>query len=1039
VLGGRDREGLGDIEAGIGLDYTDQRRPFWQGIVSILQLLTPNVIRKNLVRAGPLDIVQFVAGHVGDSGDHLEAVLAAFRTLLTSLGPHFWAAGDDQYAETVLHSVLDSADFELAFVQLSSGTPDQPFLDWLPPFFTSIAHSPELFSKSLAIVASTFLDRFQKDRFDPIPRTIAISLALNIFTEVLLSQKSSDASPPRWPHAHEAIKVIDLHARFLAQLAFAVEYAKDPWHKASDHAVVFIGKLAARDSQALANNVYSLGKFGLQVQEDDKAKAKHKALIDAGKATQASAPVPLASPPLSVAFASVVWDQSYDLVRSTDVRGIGLLLRGLSSSSHLEKLSSRAWIKKPILEQLKAANEAMDTLRQPLLPLLMSLADERVELLLDFLGQPGIAEHVVVLLLSPIEMVHNVAQGLVKQAFDVTTRRECFRSLLFQFPDATFRGLTRAVSAFVYTSKLLPEAAGMAARVVRCLHNVIDVLCGGTDGLLRDAGFLARSEGGMQGKLVSLWKLMCDALAVLFRHTPGWSDFYENDQMTEWMRDAILLGVDLLYQFRSFEASASRKTTANVSPVKTSNIGLRMIDALFDPLDELIAWHRLTDVDLLASSMDLISGMLDRFARSGVALRPTTAAKIKRVIARDAASRAENQGRSLSKLRDDQLRILRASVEAGTDSDKERPSKASATKGSKKAIETIEIDDDDDDEKPRTKQSTLSNFSKFMAAPNKPSSSHRLDGVAVVKRPFGGVPMASSSAFAGRGQVLSTSKPAKGLNFSVPPMKNAPRPRGVPWTTYSTKPAVESSSDESSDDGGVKGLGGLAGLARTQKSPKIKQATERRSVKLLDQDLLPGRRSKGIALRPQETPNSARFRGVQDFSGLHRQILQWDCTWEGKLPPNMPRDPPAIPSSFSSADHYFAAFEPLLLVECWEQIKAARQEAANYPQPCPATIAGRQSVDDFTDVFLTIEHGKMPDKMYFGESDLVLLREGPHQTLAKIQSFARKREFFEVTLRCHLGNDVTDVGGALQPRTKWSIIKLYTSVLVSSSSSVDPH
>lgn len=1083
VLGSRDREADGEASSGIRFDYTVQRRPFWQGLAATLAVLSPDSIRANLVRRGPLDVVHFVTGHVADAGDHLEAVLAAFKILLSSLGAHFWAAGDDDYAETVLHSLLDNPDFERAFVELSSGSPDQPFLDWLPPFLTSVAHSPELFPKTLAIVTSTFLDRFQKLRFDPSPRTIAIQLAVNVLTEIFVTETRATSMTfepivVRWPHARDAAKVLDLHAGFLAQLAFTSEYAKEPWTKASHAAVVFVGKVAEKDGRGLAENVYTLARYGQAVKDEEaRTRAEEKAALRKGAAkdkASTSRPTSVAPalppPPAPFVYAQAIWDRSYELIKDTDARGIGILLRAVSSSAHLEKLSSRTWTIKTLARtQMMAVNDAMEHLRQPLIPLLMSLADERTDLLLTFLSQPGIGDHLALLLLSPIEEVHNTAQGLVKQAFDVTTRRECFRSLLFQLPDATLRGLSHGVRAFVKTSKLLPEACGMAKRVVRCLSDVIDVLCGATDGLLRDASFLARSkDAGVQRKLVSFWQLMCEALALLFKMTPEWATFFENDQMTEWMRDAILFGVDLLDQFRTFEMSASGAMVAGSisSPAKMSNVGQKMIAALNDPLEELIAWLRLNDEDLLSSTFGLVRGMLDRFARSAVALRPTTLAKIRRITERETRIRAGSAPKS-SILRDDQLQELLASLESqdaeGADSEvdarksdasskqshKDWWAKASASstkvKGFKSTsqIEIIEIDDDDDEPAHVKKKASSSASSSRPSSSHPPSTSSRLNGSSGVfvapsvayKFPFG-------SSAAGKpppkpqGRPLVDTKP-KGPNFSVPAMRNAARPRGVPWTTYSSKATAETSEESSSDeeeDGDTK-VSGLQLLAKAQKSPKIKKTVERRTVKLLDDpsinDARGGKLFGGRSRRDQQQ-NSARLRGAQDFAPLHRQILQWDCKHTGSLPPNMHQHPRGIPSSFASPEAYFAAFEPLLLTECWEQIKVAKVDYSKETQPVSCDIAGRQAVDDFTDIFLTVDHGKVPDKMWFGDADLVLLRQGPRQILAKVQTYGRKREFCEITLRCHFGNDLYDVGPALSARTKWEMVKLYKCVPLSS-------
>jgi senataxin len=259
------------------------------------------------------------------------------------------------------------------------------------------------------------------------------------------------------------------------------------------------------------------------------------------------------------------------------------------------------------------------------------------------------------------------------------------------------------------------------------------------------------------------------------------------------------------------------------------------------------------------------------------------------------------------------------------------------------------------------------------------------------------------------------------------------RPKGVPWTTYSLskKPNSESSDSESSDEDekpGGKKLTGLALLAKDQK-PAIKQS-ERRQIKMVD---IPGSTGTGargqtisrpgIRKEDQQAARAARLRAAQDLSRLHRQILQWNPAVNDDNPPDVFLRS-KLPGSFRSVDDFFTAFEPLLLTECWEQVRQSKIEALSEGQPLKIVIGGRQSVDDFVDIFCTLEHGQMRDRIYFGDADLVLLRQGQRQIFAKIQEVQRKPTFFKLTLRCHLGKDVHDAGSGLGVRTQWEMLKL---------------
>ncbi|GAA6004582.1 DNA/RNA helicase SEN1 [Rhodotorula paludigena] len=1052
VLASRDR-GEPNAATGIRLAYADTRKSFMEGLAVCLSKLSAEAIRDHLVRrahslSASLDVVHLVASHLSDTGDHLESVLASFKILLERLGAHFWSVGDDKYEEVVLHAILDNSDFHEAFetdphlASTSSQNPlDSPWLDWLPPFLLSVAHSPVLFTNSLALIASTFLDRLQQARFDPPARTRALQIALALLTDVFLvsapaptpsgsgastTSSSADlvASAPRYPHAAAAAKVLDLHAATLVAFAFSASYTAPEWTAAADCARAFVAGLTKRDGKAIARAVYNLATFSQQHNERDRREKKRLARVAAGDAAaKAEKELPPVNPPRTVVFAKAVWDQAYATVREGDVKGVAILVQGVAATAQFEKLTSRTWsVKDLVRPQMKAVNDALAAARDPVVEVLMQLADERIDVLLEFLAKPNVVQHVLALLLSPVEAVHNTAQGLVKQAFDVTTRRDVFRCMMAQWPEATLRGLATALQAFQTGAKILPEACGMAKRLVRCFHDVLEVLCDKTDGLLRDPDFVRRGRDfKLQSKLLALWKLMGEALALLFKRTPDWAVYFENDEMTDWMRDAILFGADMLDQIRILEtiisgqsldrfastgddiASPTKRTT------KESSTAEHMISALADPLEELMAWLRLNDEDLLQHAFNLVMRMVSRFTRSGIALRESTAARLKRISDRPAAGAAQPERRSTI-LREPELLQIREALEDNDDAVRRR--KAGVT-------EVLEISDDD---KP--------------SAASKASLSLRVKGKTTIST--SPAQLAKTGFPTGR-PGSATSALAKTKARTAPAGVSA-RPRGVPWTTYSSKKADESESESSGDDDedAVRGadgkkLTGLALLAKDQK-PSIKK-TEQRRVKVLSY----GDSNGGAAVQTngrartignlaqsredQQAIRAMRLRSAQDLSRLHRAILQWDPTCEEDVPPDV-NLPDRLPGAFRSPREYFAAFEPLLLTECWEQVRQSKLEALKEGQVLQADIAGRQSVDDFVDIFCTIDHSFIRDRIFFGDADLVWLRQGPRQIFAKIQAVNRKREHMELTLRCHLGNDIHGAGSGLVARTKWEMVKL---------------
>lgn len=1046
VLASRDR-GQVDAHTGIRLIYTDQRKEFMAGLASCLSKLSSEAIRVNLVRQSTSptansDVVHLVASHLSDAGDHLEGVLSCFKVLLERLGAHFWSVGDEKYEEIVLHAILDNHDFHEAFEtdpliaaagSSAQGPLDSPWLNWLPAFLASVAHSPTLFTNSLALIAATFLDRLQQQRFDSLARTRALQVAVSLLSDVFLnnlpapSASSSSnghdlvAFTPLYPHVDAASKILDLHAATLANFAFSATYATPEWTKAVDTARGFVLGVAKRDGKAVARSVYQLASYSQQYLERERKEQK-RAAGDAK--AKAEAPAPVVAVPPCVTYTKALWDHAYAAVREQDVKAIGVFLQLVAPMAQFEKLTSRSWrAKDQIRPQMKAVNDALTTMRDPIVELLMNFADERVDLLLELLGQPGVVHQLLALLFSPVETVHNTAQGLVKQAFDVTTRRDVFRCMMARWPEATLRGLAAAIQGFQKSAKSLPEACGLAKRLVRCLSDVLDVLTAKTDGLIRDADFVKRGrEFKLQSKLLALWNYMGGALALLFKRVPEWAAYFENDEMTEWMRDAIVFGSDLLDQIRTFEATIGGQsldrsasgiiTVGGASPEKgsgangaskESTMAAQMIGALSDPLEELVGWLRLNDEDLLLQSYNLVMRMLGRFTRSGIALRDTVVARLRKMAVRPKGEVRETRS---TILRDAQLLEIREALEDNED----------AINRKKGGVEVLELSDDD---------GKLSSSSSLRIKSSVSTSTSSGPSQSKLPWPVAGKPSASSS------------KPRPAVPASA-------RQRGVPWTTYSSKKEEESDSESSEDEDVVRGpdgkkLTGLALLARDQKAPiRIRKVEPKKAVKTFSglggPPGQPGGRGQQVRVERSKEDlqalRAARLKSAQDFSRLHRSILQWDPANNDDYPPGVDVQK-RLASEFRSPKEYFASFEPLLLTECWEQVRQAKLEAMKEGQVILADIAGRQSIDDFVDVFCTVDHGQLRDRMFFGDSDLVWLRQGTKQIFAKIQSVNRKREHIELTMRCHLGSDVHGAGYGLAPRTKWEMLKLAKFVLFS--------
>jgi senataxin len=185
-----------------------------------------------------------------------------------------------------------------------------------------------------------------------------------------------------------------------------------------------------------------------------------------------------------------------------------------------------------------------------------------------------------------------------------STTVETFRVLLERFPCPAMDGLTSFLSTFIRTARIVPEACSLAKWLVRCFTDVLDALClpaGGEPPLLQSDAFLASHSQGrwMTRRVSDLWMLATDSLALIFKRTAGWSPYYDNEVMVDWMRDALVFGRAVTEHVRIFESAVLSRTKAKEdgdgTPAKMTNVGKSLIQKLEVVLTDLVGWLRVTE------------------------------------------------------------------------------------------------------------------------------------------------------------------------------------------------------------------------------------------------------------------------------------------------------------------------------------------------------------------------------------------------------------------------------------------------------------
>ena len=736
------------------------------------------------------------------------------------------------------------------------------------------------------------------------------------------------------------------------------------------------------------------------------------------------------------------WRKVYSNVQPNSCDGLGLILALCARGSKLDQLSRRAFQSRmgkfmspsrvddkgksadSVELALNGINSALRVMREGFLDATMRCANmSSPSALLELFQKPGIVKHIIELLLSPVEDLHVGVQTIIGQAFDADLRSDCFRALLENSPQESLRGLQDYIEKFnVYAPQVI-EACSVSKSLVQCLTDVIEVLGNSPDGLLLSEGYIKRNSSiknyKFSDELLRLWKLMTNAIAVIFKRTPSWAPYFDNKMMIEWMRDALIFGRDLLSHRRAIEngiLSARGEESFSSSPRKLSHVGKKMAMDLQDVLFNLHNWLRLTDPELLHQSFALTRSMLAFFKDTKIEPSKDVLSKLTAIVEngrkQGTARRTILDSVQLSQLQNDLAFFMEDEEESESDEDDVvvtghvKPMKqlslmdaingmknSQKTKGVVPAAKHVKLRpvEPRKPEKPeKPEPSSLRAMLQAQVAKrkkpenNRPSTSaapETLPKSSSALQPSKTAPVASSTKASGHGRFIGGSH-----SRSVSRSSSAP-------------PESDSSDDDDEEEGD-----GLESLAKLQKSPEKIKKTERRQIKVIDDPTVTAKTGLHKRLEAMEAARRQTMRLSPDITPLLRTILTWNYDHEGPEVPINGQKPQLqrISDRFFDPFVYRQTFEPLLLLECWAQILQSKDARISEIYECK--IAGRQFVDDWLDIEAMINVAVRKD-WRVTENDILLLRNSGLKGCIMARGSAFKQTFngVNISLRCYLG------------------------------------
>ncbi|EIW69108.1 hypothetical protein TREMEDRAFT_31469 [Tremella mesenterica DSM 1558] len=514
------------------------------------------------------------------------------------------------------------------------GTTTCRSLTWIEDFLLSLRDAKTAsgkssntgFGESLAKAMNFCFSEMQHTRYPPSLRAAAAECGCRALVRLRTAVATDDhiASP--------LSSTLDIHATFIATVALRLpDHPSPDWDDARHAARALLLDYFTADGRDVVESMLGLAAISFHERKRLARKRKLKAAVDP--------PIPVQNLHRASTYKEL-WSMAYNALMPTDLEGTAIILKSIAMTAHLEKLDRTGpWSPDSLGEVIKAEdwvssvraiNTSISSMREYFGRALDSLARQPdATLLRDLWKIAGVPKASVIILLAPAEELHDPVISLLQQVYeDVDDRGDCFRVLLREHPGEAMEGLCTFLSTFIKTANLTPESCSLAKWLVRCFTDILDVLCRASESseaLLQTPSFLAdfTSNRPMTKRIADLWHQMTESLAVIFNRTQGWADFYENSIMVDWMRDALIFGRHMTEHVRVFESAALGQSDSRFdvqspseSPVKLSSTGRKMIEQLSKVLNELLHWLRLTDIETLHQTFELIKTILGRLSRS---------------------------------------------------------------------------------------------------------------------------------------------------------------------------------------------------------------------------------------------------------------------------------------------------------------------------------------------------------------------------------------------------------------------------------------
>ncbi|AAS52799.2 AER115Wp [Eremothecium gossypii ATCC 10895] len=585
---------------------------------------------------------------------------------------------------------------------------------------------------------------------------------------------------------------------------------------------------------------------------------------------------------------------------------------------------------------------------------------------------------------SPGQELYQEATNLLYETFDVEGRLEGFQELF----NHNLTGNLQAI-CMVLNQLIKNEFYEPCPRAVRVLMDVINVFTDPVSGMFANYKTLKTAE--TDASLFAFWKDTWKFLDMIYRVTLRWATKYPYTELENFTKDTLEISNLLMNSYREFADIITRDSTNNDDD---------LFKCAMSPFKHMLYWLRLSDEDLLASCVNLIVSAADLSKEKNFTFDDSLVSEM--------ACYASKSRKYLNKLTSQQSNLLLSRAKYFNekltetiiqDADKYHKEKEQAKKDSSPDVIVSSSHSVTQMAQPQQRVDYLQRKAVASSITGRPKVQSSITSFGVLKRGFVSAPSIPPKPLS---KMELERRKLLADRVVHPPSQNVFNPRSKKQLKG------HEDGDSSSENSDIDDANELFAIAK----PK-----QRSTPVLLDINGKEVRPQKSkIDIKKQEEEFMRKRLNV-DLNPFYDQVLRWDYTKKDEYPDDGTSEKyKDVADQFSSPEEYQAVMEPLLLLECWQGMCAARDREVH--KAFSFIVGNRTVVSDFYEVYAAISK-KVVQQADINEADMIVLgyfpdinpnktltnddfKRAQHTCFAKVRGIKNaKGDNMDLTLRIH--------------------------------------